>query len=101
MSLPVWITGILLSRVLRERVVPVPSLFCVLFLIIDLAAVSAGLAVWWLPELLVDQEQRCQPEENEEAAAVGDGSEHHAGADCRIAPHLLHGERNQHADHGA
>src|SRR3990172_1097684 len=52
-------------------------------------------------DVSVNQEYGCQPQENKEPPAVGDGSDHHAGADGRVAPHLLHVKRNGHADEGA
>ena len=45
-------------------------------------------ASWYIP--LVNQEYRCQPQENKEPTAVGDGGEHDAGADGRVTAKSLH-----------
>src|SRR5687768_13224786 len=44
------------------------------------------------------QDQRCQAKEDEEAAAVGDGGDQHAGTHGRIAPELDHERRDEHAE---
>ncbi len=45
------------------------------------------------------QKQRRQTQKNKEAAGVGDGGDHHAGADRRVAPQLHHDHRDYHAHH--
>src|SRR6266542_6313345 len=47
----------------------------------------------------LDQEQRGEAEEDEEAAGVRDGGDHDRRADRRIAAELDHRHRNQHAHH--